>query len=238
MKFSRKTILTFLGFTILAGIAISCNSQETPPPSAEGSAEATSTPKPTVEVAWFSATNDPGPFFRFVAIITNPDKRAIAGIETEWVAYDANNTIVGSIKGPRPVVPPADTLEYVGGAGGANLSGVPAKVVVNIVDSGRFVDNYAPHFAVSKVELKPDFFPNEYVVRAEITTGSEEVASADIQAYALLKNANGAIVGAEFWPAQGLPEKVPAHTAFTAQIGAIKPTDKPTSAEVVSFADK
>lgn len=232
MKATCKYTLAIVIFTVLTG---GCTSRDTSLPGAASGPKSLK-PSPTVEVAWFSATEDP--LLRFVAIIKNPGNKAVAGIETEWVAYDANDAIVGSVRGRRPVVLAGSSLEYAGGAGGAHLSGEPARVVVTIVNPGKFVDEYMPYLSVSNIEIKPDFGIGQYEVRATVSTGPEEIASADLEAYSVLKNASGAIVGAEFWYPDSLPERIPPNSAFALLISAIEPTEKPTSAEVLAFTNK
>lgn len=227
---SLRKCASVLCFVALVG----CKSGTSDRPSAQGGLETSQVPKPTVEVAWFNASGDTetGPLFYFVSLIKNPGSKAISGLKTEWVAYDANNTIVGSLKGERSAVPPNGTLHYVGGAGSAFLSGVPSRVEVTVVDPGKFADNYPAPFKVENIELKPDLFDNSYVVRAKVTTGADEIRSADIGANVVLRNSNGAIVGGTFWQAEGLPEVMPPNTAFTAEASFIQVTEKPASAEV------
>lgn len=193
--------------------------------------------KPSIEVAFFSV--DPAAsYFRFVALITNPTDHAIGDLETEWTAYDADGAIVGNRKGKRPVIPAGSTFAYVGGAGAANLSGTPARVDVKIVDNGREVDD-VPLFAAEGVTLEPVEFSDEldYTVNATITTGSDPVQRTSIGISVVLKDAGGAIVGADFTSAENVPDELPAGTKFKVEAYGIMVTAEPASAEVTSYVE-
>jgi len=191
------------------------------------------TPSPTVEVVWFWCSNDvDDPYFRFVAMIHNPGTKALDGLETEWVAYDAEGSIVGSFKGKRPMIPPGATIPYAGGAGGANLSGMPASAQVTVTNVGRFVDETPQVFTVADVTVTADA-TNEYTVTAKATSGANELASAGIAATIILRNEAGDVVGGDFWVAEGLPEKLPPASTFRIELPYITTTGPAVSADVV-----
>ncbi|MHB8740572.1 MAG: hypothetical protein ACYC62_05320, partial [Coriobacteriia bacterium] len=190
------------------------------------------TPSPTVEVVWFWCDNDvEDPYFRFVAMIHNPGTKALVGLETEWVAYDAEGSIVGSFKSKRPMIPPGATIPYAGGAGGANLSGAPASAQVTVTNAGRFADDPPQVFAVSDVVVSADA-TNEYTVTARATSGTDELASAGIAAVIVLKNEAGDVIGGDFWLAEGLPEKLPPGSTFKIEVPYIVTTGPAVSADV------
>jgi len=193
------------------------------------------TPSPTAEVAWFWTDRNPdAPLFRFVAQIHNPGPKALGGIQTEWIAYDADGSIVGSFKSERPIVPPRGTIPYVGGAGAADLSAIPAKVDMRIVQPGSFLETYSPACTVSDPQLQRES-AKEYTVKARVTTGVEEVASAKLDGYIVLRDSAGAIVGADFWTPERLPERVPAGTKFILEAPFIRVTGPPKSVRVDVF---
>ena len=54
-------------------------------------------PSPSVQIAWFwSDKSTKHPVFRFVALIHNPGPRAFEGLQTEWIAYDADEAIAAA----------------------------------------------------------------------------------------------------------------------------------------------
>jgi len=192
-------------------------------------------PDPGVEVVWFWSddADEDLPMLRFASLITNPGDRPIEGLETEWIAYDADDAIVGSYKGQRAAVPARGSLPYAGGAA-VNLSGVPARVEVRITDPGHFVDESAPAIEVSDIKLKRGFDKKTYTVKAKAKLGPQEATSESLSAYVLLKDASGEVVGADFWSPDNLPETLPAGAAFTIEFALIDVTGKPESAEVTA----
>lgn len=196
-------------------------------------------PSPTVEAAWFwSDSNKEAPLFRMVSFIGNPGPKALTGVELEWVAYDASNSIVGSHKRAMSAIPPGAKIPYVAGAGSANLSGIPARAELRVVEKGSFVDTAAPAFKVTNISFKKSDFnlykgaKGVYDVTAKVTTGPEEVASANIGGLVVLKDQAGAVVGGDIWMPENLPETIPPGTTFTMQIPLVVVTAKPASAEV------
>jgi len=187
-------------------------------------------PSSSVEVAWFWS-DDESTLMRFVAPITNPGDKPIEGLETEWIAYDAEDSIVGSFEAERATIPAGGTLPYVGGAGGAILSGVPAKVEVRITDPGRYSSNAAPALAVTDIEFKKEEYSSDYTVTARGTT-DVELTSDELAAYVILRSAAGEIVGADFWMPYNLPSTLPAGSKFTIEAALIPVSEKPDSAEV------
>lgn len=212
-----------------------CQAPTTETPAASSSkpvvAEA---PSPTVAVDWF--WTDEESVFRFLATISNSSDKAIEGLETEWVAYDSNDAIIGSKKGTRPTIPAGGVLTYVGGAGSFNLSGVPARVEVRIINPGRFTSDAGPLIAVSDVKFEKDEFGPEYTVTAK-ASAPVELTTEYLGACIVLKNAAGDVVGADFWAPENLPSTIPAGSSFAVEAGFITVDEKPASAEVVVFVE-
>jgi hypothetical protein len=232
-----------LGLVLAVGVLCAgCTSGTSRTPAAVGSSQAPAEsvqPSPTVETAWFWADSDKeAPLFRLVAFIGNPGPRTLSGVQLEWVAYDASNSIVGSYKSAVSDIPPGAKIPYVAGAGLVGLSGVPARADLRVVDKGGFVDTAAPAFKVADVNLKKSDFtmykPSKgaYDVTAKVTTGLEEVASAKIGGLVVLKDQAGAVVGGDFWMPENLPETLPPGTTFAMKISQVVVTAKPASAEV------
>lgn len=219
--------LLFSAALILAAIlATSCQAvNNSDVPKAESSkATVSETPSPTVEVAWFSGDK----LLRFVAPIRNPGDRAIEGLKTEWVAYDANNTIIGSFRKKQSFVPARGTLPYVGGQ---LLSDVPARIEVRITDPGRYSDS-PPALEVMNVRFLKQEYGDDYKVTAEGMVDIE-VASSRLGAYIIIKNGSGEIVGADFWSPWGsLPSILSARTKFKIE-ELISVFGQPASADVV-----
>lgn len=204
----------------------------TPSPTPEPSPEPT--PDPRVELAW-SWTDPEQTLVRFVALVTNDGPEPLVGVETEWIAYDDSGAIIGSFSSERPAIAPGETLPYVGGAGGANLSGTPARVEVNLTSPGRFAAVETPRLEVSDVELSQDEFAEalEYRVGATVTVGDTAVSPEDLDIYIVLRDAAGEVVGGDWYDADNLPSSVPAGSTFRIDAGFIAATAEPATADVV-----
>ncbi len=194
---------------------------------------------PTVEAAWFwSDTDKEFPLFRSLVFVGNPGPKPLTGVQLEWVAYDASNSVVGSYKSAISDIPPGAKVPYVAGAGSGNLSGTPTKVEYRVVEKGDFVDTAVPAFKVADVTFKKTDYKmykgskGEYEVKAKVTTGPEEMASAKLGGVVVLKDKAGTVVGADFWMPENLPETVAPGTTFTMQLPLVTVTAKPASAEV------
>jgi hypothetical protein len=237
VKFAVLVLVLAVGASCAA-----CASGTSQAPAAVGRSQtpaASVQPSPTVEAAWFWSSSDKdAPLFRMVSFIGNPGPKALTGVELEWVAYDASNSIVGSYKDAISDIPPGAKIPYVAGAGSANLSGIPARAELRVVDKGSFVDTSGPAFKVTDITFKKSDFTmykpskGEYDVTAKVTTGSEEVASANIGGLVILKDQAGAVVGGDFWMPEDLPDTLPPGTTFTLQVTQVVVTAKPASAEV------
>lgn len=239
VKFAVLVLVLAVGVSCAA-----CASSTSQAPAAIASSEPPAEsvqPSPKVETAWFwSDSNKEAPMFRSLAFVDNSGSQPLRGVQLEWVAYDANNSIVGSYKGAIADIPPGAKVPYVAGAGLANLSGIPARVEFRVVKKGSFVDTAAQAFKTADVTFEKSEFnmypgaKGAYDVTAKVTTGPEEVASANIGGIVILKDQAGAVVGGDFWMPENLPETVPPGTTFTMQFGMTVVTGEPVSAEVFS----
>jgi hypothetical protein len=165
-------------------------------------------PMPTAQVVWFSAKNEtdplkggPSPLARFVALISNPTNQALVGLTTAWTMLDQSGAIVGHSSSKRCPIQANDKLIYVGGAGGAILSGLPNRVEVRITDTGQTTANYTNRISVEGVSLAP---PRESgssfrdVSFTLVNAGGYDIRSTAVQADILIKDSSGNVVGADF----------------------------------------
>lgn len=217
-------LLLSAALIMAAIVATSCQAENRADAPKAEKQTASESPSPTVEVAWFSSDK----LLRFVAPIGNSGDRPIEGLETEWIAYDANNTIIGSFRTKRSFVPARGTLPYVGGQ---LLSDVPARIEVRITDPGRYSDS-PPALEVTNVLFLKQGYGDDYKVTADGMVDTE-VASSRLGAYIILKNGSGEIVGADFWSPWGsLPSILSARTKFKIE-ELVSVSGKPASADVV-----
>jgi hypothetical protein len=231
MKFRLVVLLLAVVLAVVGCKAPSSKAIVQPSSSAKKVAPAP-VPTATAEASWFWSSSDKEfPLFRAVASIHNPGPKALEGVQVEWVAYDAEDSIVGSYKGTEPIVPAGSAIPYVGGAGAANLSGVPARVDIRIVNPGNFVEATSTAFAVSNIQLKRES-KSVYTVKAKVRTGSDELSSDTVFADVILRDASGKIVGGDWWFSQGLPDTLPPGSAFTVEFPLVATSGTAASAEV------
>lgn len=196
------------------------------------------TPAPVVAVDWFNV-DDNAVVVRFVAAITNPGPQTLHGLTTEWVAYDDDGTIVGAHSGARPRIGAGETFLYVGGAGGANLTGAPARVEVNITDPGRFVPGNPQRLDVSAITLEENTFGGDlaYDVTAAVTIGDESIESERLTGSVVLRDESGTIVGADFWSPTSLPATLTAGSTFRAEMSFVPADSDAASADVTMWIE-
>ncbi len=177
--------------------------------------------------------------FRFVALVSNRSMKTVEGLTLRWDALDADGVLVGSHTSTMPALPARSTFSYVGGAGEANLSGVPNQVKLTVVNAGRLSNGESGLFTVDSVELNPESVAlggKQYRVTANITTRNQTVQSINVSVSAILKDAAGRIVGADFDTLTNLPPQLPANTKFRGEVRFIRVTTAPVAAEMVAYA--
>ena len=182
-----------------------------------------------LNLLWFNVENEFN-LLRFAVQIKNPNPYFLTGVKTEWTAYDKDNVIVGFHEGIQPVVPANGCIYYVGGAGSANLSGIPARVEVKIVSDGLLTNKLIPQISVNNIQIK-DHGYNYYEVFADCITDSN-INTADLSGTFILKDGNGQIIGAEFWSADNLPQSIIAGGKFKISIPFFDLPTIPHSADV------
>lgn len=165
----------------------------------------------TAEVVW-TGIDAESTVLRFVVKINNANSYTLRGVTTEWIAYDNNDAIVGSYGGPQPDIPANSFIYYVGGAGSVNLSGTPARVEVRITTEGLLSNRELPKISVSDIQIK-DHGYNWFTVSAVCETDSE-INTADLDGQIIVKNADGAVINADFWHAENLPDSIAANGRF------------------------
>jgi hypothetical protein len=200
-------------------------------------------PHPTATVGFFFESA-PLNYFRFAAPIVNAGPLPLVGVTVTWTAVDATGAIVGSFVHHCPPINANSTLIYVGGAGSALLSGVPAKVTTTITDPGQYVNETLPSFPVSSTQFTQSSFqdgsPNAttYEVTADITIGgSVPVQSASLDIPITLTNASGAIVGANFYEPDNLPATLSPGNVIRVDDTDVDATSAPTAAVVSAGVD-
>lgn len=165
----------------------------------------------TTNVEWVGVDTE-RTILRFVVKIINPNSYTLRDVTTEWVAYDKNDFIVGSYEIFQPDIPANSYIYYVGGAGGANLSGTPVRIEMNIKSEGLLTNREIPVISVSNVNIKNNGF-NWFTVSADCITDSD-ISTTNIDGQVIVKNSNGEIIGADFWSADNLPDSVNANAKF------------------------
>lgn len=222
-------VAALFGFIAIAGVA--CGSEQSEPIVAEATipttletsipvvAEETSTTQepvlpPTIEVTYFAVNESD--VARFVAEITNNADETLVGLKTEWIAFNSNEVIIGSFVREQPPIPPRGTLNYVGGAGGLNLTGTPARIEVTVTEVGRFVAETAlPYLLVEDVQVNASQFSSGYDnVTATVTAPENGVWKDEIQTSLVIRDAEGVVTYADFISDIAGPEQFPADSRF------------------------
>jgi len=192
------------------GSAVACGSEDAAPVRADATSStqapaATSAPapteapatEPTIEVTYFEV--DESNNLKFLVELTNNADQAIVGLETEWIAYDADNVIVGSQRDEPPTIPAGATLRYVAGSLG-RTAGTATRVEVTVVDPGKFSEDApSPFLEVVEVKVVPDEFwgPTSFEVLATVVAPAEGINRNDVVATLIVKDAEGTITFAE-----------------------------------------
>lgn len=170
--------------------------------------------EPTIELIFFDVEEEYDNM-TFAANITNNADQAIVGLRTEWIAFDANDVIIGSLKSDQPTIPAGATFTYVSGS--SFLDGKAAKVEITVVDSGKFnKDAPSPFLEVTDVTVSPDEFfgPTSYYVDAVVVAPPEGVDRDDVRATLIVRNAEGAITYAGVSRNLDGPDVFPAGSKF------------------------
>jgi hypothetical protein len=174
---------------------------------------------------------------RFVALINNQSNRTVEGLRVRWDATDSSGAIVGSFTNTMPAIPAGTVYTYVGGAGAANITGVPDKVKLTVLDTGKLTDAPSGVFTVDSITLDPERFSlqgQQYRVGATLTIGPDRVERFKLKVAVVLRDGNGKIVGAHFTTPTNVPEVLEPGTKVRVELPFLSVTDQPISADVIS----
>ena len=201
---------------------------------------------PTVEIAWFGVSPDKEfPVFRFLAYVTNPNAFPLEGVEVHWEVLDEDGVIVGDFPHRFPVIDAGFGFVYVGGAGDANLSGVPASVEIFLDDAGGPAEGApSPVLIVSDVILgPPDSYDGSYSPSAVVDAPDHAVLGSQIAVAWVYFDASGGVVGAEFGTWTDPPQQIRPGTRFRVEDRVLVDPEmsllsgEPTSVEVFVYED-
>ena len=163
------------------------------------------------EVVW-TGVDEIKTLLRFAVKIRNDNDYAMRGVATEWIAYDKNDAIVGAYTTAQTDIPANGHIYYVGGAGGANLSGTPVRVEVKVKTDGILTNRKIPQITVSNAQTINEGW-GIFKVTADCVTDSE-IMTANLSGEIIVKDAEGQIITAEFWSTDNLPDTIPAGGKF------------------------
>ncbi len=184
------------------------------------------------EVMWFGVDKE-STVLRFVIKLSNSNDHILRGVTTEWIAYDIDGAVVGSFDGSQPDIPANGYVYYVGGAGGANLSGTPARVEVEITTEGLLTNRVSPQITVSNVQVINNGY-GWYSVSADCVTDSD-IKTVDMDGQFIVKDADDQIIDADFWSAENLPDTLGAGDKFKVSVDFFDLPAIPESAEVYLY---
>ena len=181
------------------------------------------------EVVWLGVDKE-YTVLRFVTKLSNPNNAILRNVNIEWTAYDDSGAVVGNYSGLQPDIPANGYVYYIGGAGSAHLSGTPATVEVKVKSEGLLTNRVAPKIDVSDIQLKNNGF-SWFTVSAECTPDTE-IKTTQLNGQFIVKDAEGNIIGADFWSAENLPDTINAEGKFKVSSDFFGLPAIPKSAEV------
>lgn len=181
------------------------------------------------DVIW-TGVDEQYTLLRFVAKISNDNEYAMRDVVTEWIAYDKNDAIVGSLQSVQADIPANSSIYYVGGAGSARLSGTPARVEIRVASEGVLTNRTLPQISVSNVQIINQGW-GSFDVTADCMTDSD-IMTANLDGQIIVKDADGQIIDADFWSADNLPDTIPANGKFVLSEYIYDLPAVPTDAEV------
>lgn len=191
-----------------------------------------------VHASFFGGDDDA--LTRFAVKITNPENKTRVGATAEWRALDKDGVLVGTHTKELPPIPAKGTWYYVGGAGSVLLTGLPAKIQLEITNNGSLVSGGNKSVVtVEKAEFKKseyDLTPGqkEYDVTAVIAVHSE-VKTENINTSVLLLDKKGKVVGADWLDLDSLPEQLKAGEKVRVQATVYLSESANTPKEIKAF---
>lgn len=201
------------GLALIAGLAAGLSACGGDDPITAKSEKQEEVPPLTAEVVHTFFSEDP--LARFAVEFKNPGETTRVGVTATWKALDKDGVIVGTYDTELGPIEPGKATYYVGGAGGANLTGVPAQVEVEVTNEGEAVAEAEPSgVSVGKVEFKKAGFSYIPGVRSfevsMVLTANRDLDAADIGSAVLLRNKAGKVVGADWADTSLAPAQIAA----------------------------
>lgn len=227
----KKLSVICLVIAVLLSLS-ACSKSE--PSTSGGTVEKPTPGTPSVSVLWVGDIGWEGSnVLRFLAEIKNPGTEPLAGVVTEWVAYDENDSIIGSYDNSSlPTIPGEGSIYYVGGAG--DVAGAPSRVELTIKNEGHTTTAITPIVTVSDIQIVNDY-EDSYSVTAQCQTDTE-IKTEDLDGQIILKDANGQVIFADFWSSYGsLPDTLPAGGKFNLDEYCSDLSDIPVTAEIYMY---
>jgi hypothetical protein len=237
----RQALILIVLVVLLAPIG--ARAQESEPPRPDPPAPLPSgAPHPLSAETVYFWSHPAGRAFLAVVELNNRGDQSLGGIVTRWDAYDATGALLGSHARLQPVLGPGERFAYVAGAGPANLSGSPMRVIVSLVEAGRPVIAPYPFLGIDDVRILRQASSTtegmtDYLVTLTATTGAEPVGRRDLIVDVVLRDESGAVVGAIFSAVfTSLPDRIPPHTAFPVEVRVPVPGGTPTQADIAAYS--
>lgn len=184
------------------------------------------------EVIW-TGVDEEYNVLRFVVKICNDNDYVMRDVTIEWIAYDKNDAIVGSHDAAQADIPANGHMYYVGGAGSANLSGIPARIEIRVTKDGILTNREMPQISVSNIQIINRGWGG-FKITAECVTDSD-IMTANLRGRIIVKDAEGQIIDADFWSADNLPDTIPADGKFILSEYLFDLPAVPTEAEVYMY---
>lgn len=237
----KRAVRTLLVCTLVGLSLVACGGEKTDSASSQvkktdsaSSQVKKDAPPITAEVVYSYFTDDP--LTRFAVEFANPGEKTRSGITATWKAFDKDGVIIGTHDTKVPPILAGGSTFYAGGAGGANLSGTPAKVTVNVTDNGHEVDTKpASGVTVGTTEFKKsDFALTEGTTDYDasmVLTATRKISSSDVDTAVLLRDSSGKVVGAEWADLDKVPATIAAGEKFKVTAHIIVSDGLPKSVE-------
>jgi hypothetical protein len=197
------------------------------------------------DVPWLYSS--PSRLFVFVAVLRNTTPRTLDRVRLAWTAYEANGRPYRSSTGERlPPLGAYATQYFVGGASGPAMARAIARVDARATADGTDGGDAATTLRSENVQLTgatpPQGRPGlSYRVTASLAVPASELNGSTLRTYVLLRDATGAIVGADWGRRESYPGGWPVlapGTSFRFQDGDVAATAEATQAEVVGYVSR
>lgn len=180
------------------------------------------------------------PLARFAVEFTNGDDKSRVGVKATWEALDADGVIVGTHNAEIPPILPGEATYYVGGAGGANLTGVPAQIEVEVTDEGEAVSKVEPSgVTVESVDFEKtdySFIPGVRAFEVSLVlVATRDLSPRDISTVALLRNKKGKVIGADWGDTDTAPDQITAGEKFRVKSDVYVRNGTPATADAYAW---